>query len=125
MLALIDLHTRMEMIGELDKVMGTMTANPTWGTPGSPHYHVGYDAVRAHYASLLPPPSEPTTDSFCGWADEDTQSATGYWRVCLSDGTAYPIAAVFTFSDGLISGEEAFHAENAPGCRRNLACALV
>jgi hypothetical protein len=125
MLALIDLHTRLEMIGELDKVMATMAPESSWGTPGSSHFHVGHDTVRRHYASLLPPPGQPKVDSFRGWADEAAQSAVGYWRVCLADGTTYPIAGVFTFEDGLITGEEPFHGENAPGCRRDLGCGLT
>jgi hypothetical protein len=119
---LMDLHTQEEMTGNVAAVMATCGPAVTWGARGSIHFHEGFDAVQAHYEHVLPPPGNPRAVDFAGWADEERQSAFGYWRIVLDDEPSYLISALFTFRDDLIVGEEGFHIDGARGCGRTNPC---
>jgi ketosteroid isomerase-like protein len=116
MLDLIERHMQLEVDGDVDGVMATLTDDVTWGTEATGQY-VGAAAVRAHYMASITPPGRFTTESFRGWADEDRQEAVGLWTVRRPGVDAtYPVLALFRFADSLIRSEELFHDASSPSC---------
>ncbi len=116
MIDLIRHHMELEVQGDVDGVMATLTDDVTWGT-ASTGLHDGANAVRQHYADSITPAGRFTTEGFRGWADHERQEAVGLWTVRRPGADAtYPVVAVFRFKNRLICSEELFHDASSPSC---------
>jgi ketosteroid isomerase-like protein len=116
MIRKVEEHMDLEVEGDVDGVMGTLTEEVTWGTEATVFF-AGSAEVRRHYCDQILPPGRFQTANFKGWADEARQQAVGLWEVSRPGHPgSYPVVAVFEFRDGRIASERLFHDASSPSC---------